>query len=260
MKLQGLILTMSFVFCAPLFADDVDPILPGPPGKAKIAKFSIVPIDDVFIPGGFDDNDVTEVVLKGTLPNSCWKVGSPNTKFDKSTNTYKLSVTSFVLEGQICLPVTSTFVESVKLGVLSSGTYSIEAKTTANDLIAKSLNVKPAGTDASDNFLYAQVESIQLVKEGSETTGYEIQGRVPPMAGKCLVFENLEPEFDSENVLTYLPVLKEGEASRCTAEEILNGRTFTTKQKFKGIVSDKSFLIHARSLNGQSVNRFVPAE
>ncbi len=260
MKIYGLIISTLMAFSSLAFADGTDPVLPGPGGKTKLTNFSIVPIDEVFIPGGFDDNDVTEVVLKGTLPNSCWKVGSPTTKFDKNTNTYKLSVMSYVLEGQICLPVTSTFVESVKLGILQSGVYSVEAKTTANELISKSLNVKPAGTDSGDSHLYAQVESIQLVKDGGDTTGYEIQGRVPPLAGKCLVFENLEPEFDSENVLTYLPILKEGEASRCTPEEILNGRTFTAKKAFNSIVSDKSFLIHARSLNGQSVNRFVPAQ
>ncbi len=234
-----------------------DPVLPGPPTKDKITSFSNVPIEELFVPGGFDDNDLSEVVVKGSLPNSCWTVSSAESKYDAESKTYHLYVISFVKENEICLPVTSTFVETVKLGNLKAGAYTLQVKKPSDEFLTKTLNVKPADATTTDNFLYAQVDSIHLLKDKKASLNFEIQGRFPPMEGKCLGLDRVETLFDSDDVLTVLPIMKEVDTNECSPDELNNGRYFA-KRLYQDFSSDKDLLIHARSINGHSVNRYVP--
>ena len=55
---------LAALMCAPVSA-----ALANPPAKAP------APVQKVFVPQGFDDNDNVEVILHGHFPNSCMKSG-----------------------------------------------------------------------------------------------------------------------------------------------------------------------------------------
>ncbi len=38
----------------------------------SVPKLVVAPVDNVFVPAGFDDNDNVEVVLQGYFANSCY--------------------------------------------------------------------------------------------------------------------------------------------------------------------------------------------
>ena len=226
--------------------------------KLHLAKVITIPVEQVFIPGGFDSNDISEVVVKGTLPNSCWKVSGAGASFHQNKKWIKIHVTGFLMEETVCLPVTSTFVQSVKLGQLApADDYKIEAFGKDNQSIFKKLSVKLAERETVDDYMYAQVDSIHLIKADDYPVGYELQGRLPPMNGECLAIDKVTAKFDASDVLTVLPIMKVVPREECTEDQLLNGRPF-----FKRLYQTEhpeTFLIHARSINGQSVNRFVPA-
>ncbi|MCX6111297.1 MAG: hypothetical protein NTZ90_17005 [Proteobacteria bacterium] len=118
------------------------------------------PVERVFVPFGFDDNDNVEVVLHGHFANTCYKIGPANAKVDEAAKTVTIEAQSYLYPGA-CTQALISFSQSIKLGVVKQGDYKIIVKDAPQ---AKSalLKVAAAATGDADEVYYAPIDTIAL--------------------------------------------------------------------------------------------------
>lgn len=86
-------------------------------------KDVIVPINEAFIPGGFDSSADAFVVVSGIFPNGCYRWKNAEVK---NVSSFVHEVTSHAAVNQgMCLMVLVPFSKDVRLGNLQSGTHSL---------------------------------------------------------------------------------------------------------------------------------------
>ena len=212
------------------------------------------PIDSVFIPTGFDDNDNVEIVLKGTFPNSCYRIAESSHEVDHENRTIKIKAEALHYESYNgCLEVLTNFLQPVKVGLLKHGRYDVYLENADN--LSTEVSIAEAKTEAPDDFLYANVENafVDVVWETGKQR-LEISGHHPYYLHGCQVITEVRTYFDPKEVLVVLPITKivEGEACDKQPEDRSFTKTIPLKAPF---LSDG--IVHVRTLNGQSINRFV---
>lgn len=216
------------------------------------------PVEKVFVPQGFDDNDNAEVIVQGRFPNACMKTGPVGRKIDLDTKTITLTPEVYVYRGEPCAQVIVPFTQRVTFGTLSAGTWKIVVEGMPS-LNALPLVVERARSAAPDDFLYAPVEEVVLLPGtmGSRQK-LVISGNWPHLQGDgCFSLKEIRTHLGPDNTLVVRPISEILPASRCT-------RTTGRKRVFQGSVTlDKPLtadsLIHVRTLNGESLNKFFEA-
>lgn len=91
---------------------------------AETTKDVTVSINDVFVPGGFDSEADSYVVVSGLFPNGCyhWKEAKVT-----NTGTYSHDIQSVAAVNQgMCIMVLVPFTKEVRLGQLASGTHTLK--------------------------------------------------------------------------------------------------------------------------------------
>ena len=86
------------------------------------------PIDAIFVPLGFDDNDNVEVVLHGHFTSNCSKVGPLSATVDEATKTILVSAKAWSYTSDRCLDqeMYTSFVQIVSVGVVEKGDYTVK--------------------------------------------------------------------------------------------------------------------------------------
>lgn len=84
---------------------------------------TIVPVNDVYIPSGFDSSSDAFVVVSGLFPNSCYKLRDGSVTHI-GPMLHEVRAKAFVLEGT-CLMVLVPFHKEVQLGKLSTGDHTL---------------------------------------------------------------------------------------------------------------------------------------
>lgn len=191
-------------------------------------------IDRVFIPQGFDDNDNVQVVVTGTLKDTCWKVGE--SRFTKQENQISLEVEGN-RKGCFCIPVEVPFHEVIDLGNLGSGRYDINI---GSEIYRLSVTRSP--TPSQDSRLYANVLS-----------GY--------MTGDLLTLKGLHP--DKSFYIKEIVISKQEDGTIvvmpiATRRPIIRDFVtvpFTQNLDLSPYIDvDQTHLIHVRSMNGNAIN------
>src|SRR4051812_6946852 len=111
MKQHTLLLTMGLNLSAVVYAQNAKPV--------EVAA----PVDKIFIPSGFDDNDNVEVVLHGNFPDGCYSVGEATAKVDQANRVITVHATSLIKPEEYCVQSLTPFIQSVPLGNLAEGTW-----------------------------------------------------------------------------------------------------------------------------------------
>ena len=84
------------------------------------------PVDHVFVPAGFDNNDNIELVVTGEFPNPCYKRN--DVKVEVVDDVIDIKVTSIVSQDDkstMCAAMVVPFKENVIVGNLQGGDYKI---------------------------------------------------------------------------------------------------------------------------------------
>ncbi|MCB0419004.1 MAG: hypothetical protein KDD39_15265, partial [Bdellovibrionales bacterium] len=123
-----------------------------------------VPVNEVFVPVGFDDNDRVEVVLDGYLPDTCHKLADVKVTIDENSHTMTLDQKAKRVLGA-CADVTVPFSNVLSLGALEAGTYKIKL---ADAEESQPLKVTKAPVETPDDFLYAPVDNISVERKDGE--------------------------------------------------------------------------------------------
>lgn len=212
------------------------------------------PVDQMFVPLGFDDNDNVEVVVHGTFRNSCYKTGPVDVSVDSEKNIVRVYPQSYEYKNVICAMMMVPFTQTIKLGILPVGKYQVivanNTETPSQELV-----VRPRFTDSPDDFLYAPVEQAQLVYGSTPSEhAVEIRGRYPMTLVGCAIVTDVRVMPTPGNVLLVLPIMQLlSSSTECKAR----GWTpkFSFKQTIPAQLTDGDYLMHVRVLNGNAYNK-----
>ena len=217
------------------------------------------PIDKLFIPEGFDDNDTAEIILHGDFPNGCFKVGEPEVRVRPKEKTIDISATSWNYDGGPCLQVITPFIQVVRAGVLEAGEYRVsymrDGLMPMSEPLTAVLNVRRRTTEAPDDYLYANVENAFI--DFDYSAGKQqlvVQGTHPIWLKGCQVIREVRTYFDPEDVLVVLPITELVEGPEC--DEQVEDRGFIIRKGLSQPFTTEG-LLHVRSMSGTSVNTLV---
>ena len=218
-------------------------------------KLVLSPVEKVFVPLGFDNNDNVEIVLHGHFRNSCYKVGPAHAKVNHLTK--KIHVTAYAYKyPATCLQALVSFTQVVKLGTVDVGDYKILLGQ-APDLGEVNLNIVKSRTVSPDDFLYAPVSEVNLA--GNEPAGQPtitVSGSYPFMFRGCMILRDVRVQQTPGNVLVVQPVAEYTEGDECLPQT--QSKSFAVSVPLAERVHGDN-LIHVRVLNGDSLNRVVEA-
>ena len=220
------------------------------------------PIDQIFVPQGFDDNDTVEVILHGHFSDSCNKIGPALGSVDEASSTVVVGARAFSYNGNECIPMSIPFVQSVKLGQLKAGTYQVQLRG-FESTVSKTLTVVPATVATADDNLYAPVEDLSFTQNVKDPSSFKlvVGGLFPKVEGGCLKVKELKAFLaPSPDVLVVLPIAEfEKDVAKCPATQNPRDRMFRVSKKLK-LDLKNDLLIHVRVLNGLSLNKVFEVE
>lgn len=207
------------------------------------------PIEKVFVPQGFDDNDKVEVVLHGHFPNTCYKVGPVNVEMGADGKTITVEALAYYYGGFGCAQVLVPFTQTAPLGLLTEGTYQIRIK--GQDVAARGLEVAHAQSQSPDDFLYAPVESATIKTADDGSAVLRVEGTYPYMFIGCMIITELRTSVTPDNVVVVQPITQIKDDSECPLKKDFD------LSKPLGQLQEAEYLIHVRTLDGNALNRFV---
>ncbi|MCB0404129.1 MAG: hypothetical protein KDD51_05035 [Bdellovibrionales bacterium] len=207
-----------------------------------------VPVNEVFVPVGFDDNDRVEVVLDGYLPDTCHKLADVTVTVDNEARTLTLDQKAKRVLGA-CTDVTVPFSNVLSLGTLQTGTYKIKLASAQE---SQPLEVTKAPVETPDDFLYAPVDNISVERKDGEIYA-RIEGRY---TSSCLGMDRFEV-YHTGKTIQVLPIMKYSGLADGPCE--VNERPFKEYVALPNVEAVRH-LLHVRSLEGGSKNLvFNPA-
>lgn len=214
----------------------------------------MAPVEKVFLPTGFDNNDNTEVILHGEFPNSCYKIGHSSYTVDPENNTIEVALTAYKYRSSICAQVLTPYVESIKVGILAAGNYKVTVK--GSD-IQETMRIGQSIVSSPDQYIYAQVDNAFLISAKSFDEGaaqkVKLVGAYPYTFVGCAVMDRVEIIHVREDILEVLPILKLLENDPACERE---SNDFEVEANVSSELIGEG-LLHVRSVNGSSVNKVV---
>jgi len=215
------------------------------------------PIDTVYTPLGFDDNDDAEIVLRGKFPDTCFKVGPTTAVVNRDEKTITVDAKAYQYSGETCLKVEAPFLQSVKMGPLPVGEYTVQVLN--RDVSALNLKVIASQTDNPDDFLYAPVEAVSFNKglgtqKSSGTQKIVLEGHYPYTFLGCMKLDEVRTQVTPGRVLVVQPIAKMyTDNADCTDQATT--KAFRVEHEIDA--PEGEYLAHVRVLAGQSLNRTV---
>lgn len=209
------------------------------------------PVDHLFVPQGFDNNDNVEVVVTGKFPNPCFIRNKVEVKVDKE----KVFINVTALEKddkkhENCSPMPVTFSESVTIGSLQGGDYELIVNQGTKFEQIKKMNIAVSSSNSVDDHIYASVDYVDLGFTGGADGSAFIIAKSP---SDCVTFDHVEYVSNGTDTLSVLPIMKRVSPT-CTE------RTQSLQIPIKFDLSDfdhSKLLLFVRSIEGKSVNTFV---
>ena len=211
------------------------------------------PLSRIYIPNGFDDNDNTEVVIQGKLTSTCYHSGDTKVSIDAKTKNITVDADVLFYPDTFCIQSITPYIQEVKTGILDKGTYKVSY---VNDpSVHETFEVKARTTESPDDFLYAPVKNAFV--EVNYSTGKQVlklQGTFPHMFDGCMVIKDVRVNMEQVDVLVVLPIAEIVHGAICDQQPA--DRSF---QVTKGLSRpfEGEGLLHVRTLDGKSLNRFL---
>ncbi len=224
-----------------------------------------VPLADLLAPyHGYDNTNNVEVVLYGTLPNTCYRID--NTRIEKVSGTNSFRIRQFAVKKTdgVCgeentmpehLKMAAPFTSVVSIGSLAPGDYSFNYNDGTSHVAQKSVNVKEAHKTTVDDYPYAAVSNVSTtdVIAKMDKIAVTLSG---VFTSSCAYLDADSVAVDKQkDVYVVLPVVKIKHGVLC-AQSLT---PFLQQIDMESPKSSGHYLVHVRSMNGKSVNRVVEA-
>lgn len=216
--------------------------------SAPTTETVVIAPEHIYVPLGFDSNDQVEIVIEAQLPNLCYS--GPTIQKEIVGNEIRLELTATRRLGPEiqCAQVVVPVAETVNLGVLNAGDYSIVVNGGDRSEMQSMVAVTDAPIAPTDNHIYANVDAIEQVPGERR---FILKGYTP---SDCLVLDRVDYVYNEVDTLAVLPIMRKVRES-CPMKMV----PFAFALDVPAAVTVEKFLIHARAMDGKSVNRiFFP--
>lgn len=212
------------------------------------------PIDHLFIPDGFDNNDSIELVVTGKYPNPCYSRNK--IEVEVKGDLIDIHVTSLSKEAQnnsLCEELKVPFSEVINVGSLQAGEYRVRVNPETSYEQKGNLSVDLSSSNSVDDFLYAQVDYVDLGFTGGQSGDALLVGR---SISPCLALDKVEYLSNGKDTLSILPIMKK--ISQDCPEKYTSLHV-PIKFNLKNYKHEK-VLLFVRSVEGKSIHSFVTKE
>lgn len=218
-------------------------------GQANPPKVVPSPVDHLFVPKGFDDNDNVEIVVTGKYPNPCYIRN--NSEVEVQGNKVLVTVTALSRDNDNeCDPMAIPFTEAITIGNLQAGAYQIVVNGGTRFEQTEALTVDVSRSGRADEHIYAIVDYIELGFTGGLSGDAIIMARSP---SDCVVFDRVEYLTNGKDTLSVLPIMKK--ISDDCSEKV---QRFEIPIRFQPrSFAHKDLLLFVRSVEGKSVHTIV---
>jgi hypothetical protein len=204
---------------------------------------TLIPVDHVFSPKGFDSNDTTEIIVSGFLPNLCHKAPESKVEIVGRKINVTLTALKYELDNPFCPEVVVPFFEAVKVGLLDKGNYDIVVNGKTMYERKSEIFINEASSDAVDEYIYANVDYIEKT-EGSRVVS--LKGYNP---SDCFELEGVQLVSNGADAYSILPKMKQV-SDFCPMKMV----AFNYKVAIPTELKADRILLHVRSMDGKSVN------
>ena len=206
------------------------------------------PIESIFVAEGFDNNDSVQFLIHGKLPNSCFQIGYTSTELDQDTNKLYVSLVAYEYVGK-CSEYGAPYHLTVQAGLFrKEGSYGIYDKKSGQYLGALNIGKAKSGPGGTDEFEYAPVTDSFL---NDTANGKEIVLR-GVFNWSCLEISEVKM-VPQQTVVVVLPQMKRNPDKKCEVGEF----AYEVKKPVTIKLPSREFLLHVRSMGGQSINKLV---
>lgn len=200
------------------------------------------PVEHLFVPKGFDNNDNVELLVRGRFPNTCYS----RNKFDVKVKDDQLNITVTALRSDgACENYSVPYLENVTVGTLQAGKYQV----VVNGILKENLEVTEARSNSVDEHLYAEVEYVELGFMGGVTGSAWLVGRI----ADCMGIDRVEMISNGKDTLSVLPIIKTISNS-CAKQRVYFSQLVTfDPKKFK----ESELMLFVRTMDGKSVHSLI---
>ncbi len=201
----------------------------------------LVPVTHVYVPSGFDDNDSSEVIISGYLPDSCYK--APKSQFIIEGNKIIVTVSAIHVSGIDCSDMIVPFIETVRLGALKAIQYQVIVNNDLPQPLISNITVKKAAQPSIDNYDYMYVVNVRHLPGGKyiNLDGYTVSS--------CFVLDKIKFQSNGEDAYSVLPIMKKI-SEFCP----MKMTPVSYEVALPNTINRKEILLHIRSMQGNSVN------
>lgn len=193
----------------------------------------------LYIPEGYDTNDMVEVTVIASLPDTCHR--NPTYEVVRNDKTFNISLHAHYVADNNCKKISIPYQANINLGLLEAGTYNVQLRGASKNTNSK-LSIIEARSALQDDFKYGNVMNIL---EDEDSREIELSGINP---SKCLVFEQLETEIQKDVIVIRPHFREEGV---CKDEP----SPFTIKYEVPFLRNQsRGILLHVRIMGGRSLS------
>jgi hypothetical protein len=209
-------------------------------------------LEKVYVPVGFDTNDVPQVYVKGRFKDTCHQVGPISVSVDRPNRRVTLSQQAYRYASATCWPMVVPYDHVVNLPVIETeGNY--EIVDGSNGAVLGSLNIAEAPTSGpgTDSHIYAPIEQVLLKREPALRLKLVLTGSFP---NSCMAMKTVKLLFQND-VVVVMPIV---EMRPATTRACVDGSfPFYEETPLNRLLGQYPYLFHVRSMAGQSVNRLI---
>ena len=218
---------------------------------AKLPEVVEAPVDHIFVPNGFDNNDHVELVVTGKFPNPCFSRNKYEVKVKEDI--IKIDVTSISMDDPSytkCEPLKIPFTEVVNVGSLQGGDYKVIVNEGGQYEQRDTITVGVASSDSVDENIYAKVDYIETGFTGGASGDAMLVAQTP---SPCLALDRVEYLSNSKDTLSVLPIMKRTSLDCPEKAERIEIPIKFDPSKFKF----ERILLFVRTIEGRSVNSII---
>ncbi|MGE3608639.1 MAG: hypothetical protein AB7I27_03545 [Bacteriovoracaceae bacterium] len=202
------------------------------------------PVDHLFVPMGFDNNDNVELLVSGTFPNPCYS----RNKVEVQVKEDVIDVTVTALlnkKDKECSPMEVPYMENITIGNLQAGDYTVHV----NNKIQEKLAITEASSNSVDDHLYAMMDYIDLGFTGGASGDAFLIGKTTD----CLAFDKVEYVSNGKDTLSVLPIMKKISPTCSGEKKFLSIPIKFNPQDF----AFNKLVLFVRTMDGKSINTLV---
>jgi hypothetical protein len=231
---------------------------------AEVVQQELVDIvPDVFTPMGFDNNDTVEIVIDGSLPNYCYRIGPTTINVDKEKHTITVRQQAYHrTSSSWCAAARLPYTLPVRLGMLPPGNYQVlvDAKELNHPRVAGMLPIASIESNGPDERLYAPVTDVRVRKIVTGENPEESHPVTPKhpyeavltgvLTSSCMTLDHTEVLVRENHVIEVLPIVKmagEGCADVVTP--------FTVRVPLAVEAKSGRQLVHVRAAGGNAIHQ-----